>query len=268
LNPSVYIPGSTLGTDARRLFAPDLGNVGYYTQDRRAHYHGLQLSMTKRFSRGFTLLANYTFSKVVDNQGDYVKPWYFPNGDAMQLGPSDFDHKQRFAVSWVYDIPKVPTTSGAVRHLLHGWQWSGVGQYQTGAPFNIKSGRDNSLTGLGNDRPKLTGASAAAPAGADKRVWFSPAAFAVNDVGAFGDLGRNAFYGPALYGFDMGFFKNIRFTEKVGAQFRAEMFNIFNQVNFANPNTSVTGGGFGMITTTLAGGGDPRIIQFGLKVSF
>jgi hypothetical protein len=66
----------------------------------------------------------------------------------------------------------------------------------------------------------------------------------------------------------MGFFKNIRFTEKVGAQFRAEMFNIFNQVNFANPNTTVTGGGFGTITSTLAGGGDPRIIQFGLKVSF
>jgi hypothetical protein len=268
LNPSVYIPGSSLGTDARRLFAPDLGNVGYYTQDRRAHYHSLQLSLTKRFSRGFTILANYTFSKTIDNQGDFVKPWYFPNGDAMQLGPSDFDHKHRVALSWVYDVPKVPTSSAVVRHVLHGWQWSGIGQYQTGAPFNVKSGRDNSLTGLGNDRPKMTGVSPAPPSGADKRVSFSPAAFAVNDVGTFGDLGRNVFYGPKLYGFDMGFFKNIRITEQVGAQFRAEMFNIFNQVNFSNPNTTVTGGGFGTITSTLAGSGDPRIIQFGLKLSF
>ena len=69
LNPAVYIPGSTLGTDARRLFAPDLGSVNYYTQDRRSNYHSLQLSVTKRFSRGFTVLASYTFSKSIDNFG-------------------------------------------------------------------------------------------------------------------------------------------------------------------------------------------------------
>ena len=118
----------------------------------------------------------------------------FPNGDAMQNGPSDFDHRQRFVLSWVWEIPKLePCQSPCVKHVLNGWQWSGNGQYQTGAPFNIKSGRDNSLTGLGNDRPKLTGVSATPPAGADKRVWFNSAAFAVNDVGTFGTLGRNVF---------------------------------------------------------------------------
>ena len=159
LNPAVYIPGSTLDTDARRLFAPDIGSIGYYTQDRRAHYHSLQLSVTKRFTRGFTVLANYTLSKSIDTFGDFVMPWYFPNGDAMQKGPSDFDHRQRFVLSWVWEIPKLSTTNPVVKHVLNGWQWSGNGQYQTGAPFNIKSGLDNSRTGLGNDRPQLTGVS-------------------------------------------------------------------------------------------------------------
>lgn len=268
LNPAVYIPGSTLGTDARRLFAPDIGSIGYYTQDRRAHYHSLQLSATKRFSRGFTVLANYTWSKSIDTYGDFVMPWYFPNGDAMQKGPSDFDHRQRAALTWVWNIPGPKPGNAFSKHVLGGWQWSGNGLYQTGAPFNVKSGRDNSLTGLGNDRPKLSGTGFDPAAGADKRVWFNSAAFLVNDVGSFGTLGRNVLYGPQLFSFDMGFFKNFKFTETVGLQFRAEMFNLFNQTNFANPNATVTGGGFGSITNTIAGSGDPRIIQFGLKLSF
>ncbi|MBI3696338.1 MAG: TonB-dependent receptor [Acidobacteria bacterium] len=267
-NPARYIPGSTLGADARRLFAPDIGSVDYYTQDRRANYHSMQLSLTKRFTRGFTVLANYTYSKSLDTYGDFVMPWYFPNGNAMQHGPSDFDHRQRFVLSWVWEVPKAPVSNALAKHILNGWQWSGIGQYQTGAPFNVRSGRDNSLTGLGNDRPKLTGTSPAAPTGADKRVWFNPAAFAVNDVGTFGTLGRNVFYGPQLYSFDMGFFKNNRITERASVQFRAEMFNIFNQVNFNNPNTNVSGGGFGTITSTSPSAGDPRIIQFGLKLVF
>jgi hypothetical protein len=267
LNPAVYNPGSTLGTDARRLYAPDIGAVGYYTQDRRGHYHSLQLSATKRLSRGFTVLANYTWSKSIDTYGDFVMPWYFPNGDAMQKGPSDFDHRQRFALSWVWNLPG-PKGNAFSRHVLGGWQWSGNGLYQSGAPFNVKSGRDNSLTGLGNDRPQLTGAGFNPAAGLDKRVWFNAAAFAVNDVGTFGTLGRNLLYGPQLYSFDIGFFKNFKFSERTGLQFRAEMFNIFNQTNFANPQSTVTGAGFGSITSTLAGSGDPRIMQFGLKLSF
>ena len=270
LNPSVYIPGSTLGTDARRLFAPEIGSIDYYTQDRKARYHSLQLSLVKRFSHSFTVLANYTWSKTLDNFADFnfVKPWYFPNGDDMQYGPSDYDHRHRFVVSWIWDLPKMAGGNKFARHFVNGWEWTGIGQYQTGSPFNIKSGRDNSFTALNSDRAKLTGVSYAAPAGADKRVWFNSTAFAVNDIGTFGDLGRNVVYGPNLYTFDIGFFKNNRITERVNAQFRAEMFNIFNQVNFANPIATVTGAGFGTITGTNGSAGDPRIIQFGLKLVF
>jgi hypothetical protein len=285
LNPSVYIPGSTLGTDARRLFAAGgIGGIDYATQDRRAHFHSLQLSITKRFSRGFTVNSNYTWSKSIDNRGDYVAPWYWPNGDKFQMGPSDFDHKHRLVLSWVWDLPKVSSANGFAKVILNGWQWSGIGQYQTGSPFTIKSGADNSRTGLNNDRAVLTGISLtpvalAGLAANDKRNWVNPAAFARNDLGTFGTLGRNTYYGPGLTSWDMGLFKEFRITERVRTQFRAEFFNILNHANFDNPggtgtgasitsNMSVGQGNFGVLSRTNPAGGDPRIIQFGLKLAF
>ncbi|MCI0389690.1 MAG: carboxypeptidase regulatory-like domain-containing protein [Acidobacteria bacterium] len=271
LNAARPGPGST---DSRRLFAPEIGNVDYFTEDRRSYYHSLQLSMNKRLSQGFTLLANYTLSKALGNYSSSageaieVAPWFVEGADKLVYGPTDFDHRHRLVVSWVWDLPKVSTDNPFLKGVLHGWQVTGIGQYQSGGPYTISSGRDNSQTGINRDRAKLTGVSPEKPAGSDKTVWFNPAAFAVNDVGTFGSVGRGAFYGPSLFNFDMGFFKGFRITEQVNIQFRAEMFNIFNQVNFNLPNRSVTGGGFGTITSTHPNAGDPRIIQFGLKLVF
>ena len=270
LNPARYIPGSTLGTDARRLFAPDLGSIDYFTEDRRSYYHSLQLSLTKRFSQGYTILTNYTWSKNLGNYWDQsnAAPWNIPDGDLLSYGPQEFDHRHRFVASWVWDLPKLQTGNGFLNKMLHGWQASGISQYQSGGPYNILSGRDNSQTGINRDRVKLTGVSAEPLAGSDKTVWFNPAAFTFNDVGTFGNIGAGAFYGPHLYSFDMGFFKNTTINERINVQFRAEMFNIFNQVNFDNPSANLSGGGFGRINRTHPNAGDPRIIQFGLKVVF
>jgi hypothetical protein len=271
LNPARPGAGSV---DSRRLFAPEIGNIDYFTEDRRSYYHSMQLTLNKRLSQGFTVLANYTWSKSLGNysgsagEAIEVAPWNVPNADSYVYGPMDFDYRQRFVVSWVWELPKVPTDSAFLRGLLHGWQANGIGQYQTGGAFTITSGRDNSQTGINRDRAKFTGASVEPPAGSDKTVWFNPAAFAVNDVGTFGTVGRGAFHGPHLFSWDMGLFKSFKFTEQINLQFRAEFFNIFNQVNFANPNTNVSGGGFGRITSTHPNAGDPRIIQFGLKLLF
>lgn len=282
-NPARYIPGnnangqplSTTGnTDSRRLFAPEIGLIDYFTEDRRSYYHSMQLTLNRRFSKGFSVLANYTWAKSLDNypsssgEGLEVIPFYLPNADQMIYGPSNFDRRHRFVVSYVWELPKAAVDNKLLRGVLHGWQATGIGQYQTGAPFTVTSGRDNSLTGIGRDRAKLTGASFAPAAGSDKTVWFNSAAFAVNDVGTFGTMGRGAFNGPRLFSWDMGLFKNNKLTEQVNVQFRAEFFNIFNQVNFNNPNTNVSGGGFGRITSTHPNAGDPRIIQFGLKLLF
>jgi hypothetical protein len=271
LNPARPGTGSV---DSRRLFAPELGNIEYFTEDRRSYYHSLQLTLNKRLAQGFTVLANYTWAKSLGNysgsagEANEVAPWNVPNADSYVYGPMDFDYRHRFVVSWVWELPKAPTGNAFLKGLLHGWQANGIGQYQTGGAFTITSGRDNSQTGINRDRAKFTGVSVDPAAGSDKTLWFNPAAFAVNDVGTFGTVGRGAFHGPALFSWDMGFFKSFKFTEQVNLQFRAEMFNLFNQVNFANPNTNVSGGGFGRITSTHPNAGDPRIIQFGLKLNF
>jgi hypothetical protein len=101
-------------------------------------------------------------------------------------------------------------------------------------------------------------------------VWyFNPAAFAPNDLGTYGNVGKGAYYGPSLQVWDMGLSKNFRWNSSQYVQFRVEFFNIFNMVNFDVPNTAVNNQAtLGRITRTDPSQGDPRILQFGLKFVF
>jgi hypothetical protein len=145
-------------------------------------------------------------------------------------------------------------------------------QYQTGRPFTVTSGTDNSLDGIGNDRAKLTGADvfAVPTTPCSNCVWyFNPAAFAANDLGTFGNVGKGAYYGPSLQIWDMAVSKNFHFNSSSYVQARVEFFNIFNMVNFDVPNTAVNNQStLGRITRTDPSSGDPRILQFGLKFVF
>jgi len=269
LNYAVYAPGvTTATTDARRLYAAaGLGSIGSQAEDRQSNYNSMQLTLSKRYSHGFTVTSNYTLSKVEGDFGPEIIPYTMPQNQALMWGPLDQDHRHRFTTSWVLDLPGANMT-GPLKHVIGGWQWTGVMQYQTGRPYTVTSGRDNSLDGIGNDRASLTGTSVAPPDGSAQTVWFNPAAFAVNAAGTFGDTGKGAYYGPSLQSWDMGLFKNFRMNADMNVQFRAEFFNVFNQVNFDLPNTNVSGANFGRITRTDPGFGDPRIIQFGLKFVF
>jgi hypothetical protein len=262
------IAGATTGnTDQRRLyFSSGLGQVESQVQDRKSNYNSMQLALIKRYSHGFTITSNYTLSKVEGDFGGELIPYTMPQNQDLLWGPLDQDHRHRFTTSWVWDIPGV--NEGPMRFVLGGWQWTGVMQYQTGRPYTVTSGTDNSLDGIGNDRAKLTGQPIEPPSGAAETVWFNTAAFAVNDLRTFGETGRGAYYGPSLQSWDMGLFKNFRISTDMNVQFRAEFFNVFNQVNFDIPATAVNSGTFGRITRTDPSFGDPRIIQFGLKLVF
>ena len=281
LNPAIAtIAGATTGnTDARRQFAADgIGIVNLQVQDRQSNYNGLQLALTKRYSHGFQISSNYTLSKVVGDfagerqlTGGEIIPYFMYQDPALMWGPLDQDHRHRFTTSWVMDLPG-QNLSGPIRFALGGWQWSGVMQYQTGRPYTVTSGTDNSLDGIGNDRAKLTGAdpNAVPTTPCLNCVWsFNPAAFAINDLGTFGNVGKGAYYGPSLHSWDMGLSKNFRFNSSSYVQARVEFFNIFNQVNLDVPNTAVNNQAtLGRITRTDPGSGDPRILQFGLKFVF
>jgi hypothetical protein len=281
LNPAIAsIPGATAGnTDARRQFAADgIGIVNLQVQDRSSNYNAMQLTLSKRYSHGFQISSNYTLSKVVGDfagerqlTGGEIIPYFMFQDPALMWGPLDQDHRHRFTTSWVMDLPG-QSLSGPLRWALGGWQWSGVMQYQTGRPFTVTSGTDNSLDGIGNDRAKLTGAdfNAVPTTPCSSCVWsFNPAAFAANDLGTFGNVGKGAYYGPSLHNWDMAVSKNFRFNSSSYVQARVEFFNIFNQVNFDIPNTAVNNQAtLGRITRTDPSSGDPRILQFGLKFVF
>jgi hypothetical protein len=280
LNPAVFTPGDTRGTDARRLFAADgIGQVIQQRQDRESIYNGLQLTLSKRYSHGFSVTSSYTLSRVEGNFGDDVIPWNEFNldkKDPLVWGPLTQDRTHRFTTSWVMDLPGRDLT-GAMKWLLGGWQWSGLMEFESGRPFNVISGSDRSGRGLGSttDRAKLTGAPLEVPSGSPRTLWFNPAAFTVADVGTFGDVPKGFLRGPSFHSWNMGLFKNMRFTSDVNVQLRIEAFNIFNQVNFDIPGTSpgdnriaANQPNFGHITRTVPVTGDPRLVQFGLKLVF
>ncbi len=280
LNPAVYTPGDTRGTDARRIFAADgIGQVIQQRQDRESVYNGLQLTLTKRYSHGFTVTSSYTLSRVEGNFGDEVIPWTEFNldeKDPLVWGPLFQDRTHRFTTSGVWDLPG-GNLPGVMKHFLGGWQWSGVMEFESGRPFNVVSGSDRSQRGIGsnNDRAKLTGQPLEPPSGSPETLWFNPAAFAPADVGTFGDVPKGFLRGPSFHSWNMGLFKNARFGSDMNVQFRVEFFNLFNRVNFDIPGTTptdnriaVNSANFGTITRTVPVIGDPRLVQFGLKFVF
>jgi hypothetical protein len=269
LNPAIYVPGATTATtDARRALQP-YSALSMYVQDAWSDYNAMQLTLNRRFSRGFTINTNYTLASVVGQYfGGELIPYFMEQDEALTVGPLDQMRRHRFVTSWVYEIPEWGTGNRVARAALNGWQLTGIIQYQTGSPHTITTGTDISRDGIGGDRAKTTGVSMEPLAGSDQTVWFNPAAFAAGDVGTFGTIGKAPYFGPSTYYWDMGVSRNIRFKDDMNIQFRAEFFNIFNQVNFANPATALNSASFGRITGTHANQGDPRIMQFGLRFVF
>lgn len=278
LNPAVYIPGSKLGTDQRRIFQ-NFQTISFASQSGDSTYNSLQVSLEKRFSSGVTLSANYTWSKSTDDvpydwnalgpsDGDsFVYPWYYPNADLMDRGPSDFDHTHRFVASFVWQTPALAHWNRFARGVLGDWQLSGVFQAQSGGPLTILAGKDQSFTGLGRDRAVLTGTpygTGACRNTAPCVDYLNPNAFALPAVGDFGNVGKGLLRGPGLLNLDAGLFKNIHITERFWFQFRAEFFNTLNRVNLNSPTISVASGGFGSIRSAQ----DPRIGQLALKFFF
>jgi len=259
---------------------PEYSDIAMASQDVNSSYNSLQLSVQKRFSRGLTLLANYTWSKSIDDLpngqdittvvvgGNSPIPWYLPGRHQFDRGVSEFDHTHRFVGSFSWALPALTGSPAAVRFVAGGWQLSGLFSAQSGGPITITAGKDQSGTALGTDRGVLTGngyGSGACGSAKPCVDWLNPNSFAVPAAGTYGSLSKGALRGPNLLTYDGGLLKDFRVHgEHMKFQFRAEFFNLFNRVNFNNPSTSISGAGFGRIT----GAGDPRIGQLALKFLF
>jgi hypothetical protein len=260
-NPAVYgAPGRT--TDSRRIHAPDFGSVTRTGSRGNSLYHSLQLSANRRMTSNFTLLANYTWAKSIDDVSG-SNPFNF----RASRGRGDFDAAHRFVASYIYTLPRLTAWNGITRMLLGDWETNGIVTLQSGTPFDLNSGRDNSASGVNQDRPDLIGdpfLSTDRPRGDLIARYFNTSAFVVNAPGTFGNFGRNVLCGPGVISVDLGLVKNVPMTERWKLQLRGEFFNALNRVNLGVPNRTLGAANFGQIGSAA----DPRVVQVAMKIRF
>jgi hypothetical protein len=307
LNPAVYIPGISNGaTGSCGALTPTTGlpkagspcsstsnsnnrtvlslinptqGQGYsptMTQiddGANSSYNGVIGAIQHRMSDNFSFLANYTWSHCIsigDSPGDIAAPTY-----------EDSANKRLDRANCGYDVRHIfNTTLVASSHFgsLHGiysalannWQIAPLVRITSGTPVNVTSGIDNSLTGIGLDRPNLVSPTAVythlkiTQKAAGNLAYLSKAAFSQNAVGTYGNLGRNAFRSPNYYDLDAAISRTFPIRERLNFNLRMEAFNVLNHPNLTTFNTTLSSGTFGNATAAA----DPRIFQLAGKFTF
>ena len=266
INPAVFgKTGKTL--DARRVYAPYYSSNLDQLSTGNSFYNALQITESKRLSHGLTVLLNYTWSKFLDSASGDGALAYNPFNRRSNYGISDNDVPHRVVGSFIWQLPSPANRNGLLRTVAGGWELNGIVTLQSGSPFNVVSGVDNSQSGVNADHADLIGdwrISGERSKDAMLNQYFNTGAFALNAPGTFGNTGRNVLRGPGLRNIDIGTVKSFQVRERYRVQLRGEAFNIANHANFGSPNASVSSATFGRITTA----GDPRVMQVALKLLF
>jgi hypothetical protein len=277
--------------DGRKFFPigttrnnPAFADYAYKVFDTKSTYHGLQLVLQKRFSRGLRFDFNYTFSKAMDEASSQIggevggsqAGSLDPYDRSRDYGPASFDARHNSSFNFTYDLPR-PEQSGFLK-FLGGWQLNGILSMAAGHPVQVTTSLDQSRAGNINfntsERPDLRPGGDGNPVVDSRNVdrYWDGSHFRLNEAGYFGNLGRNTAVIPGVITFDFSLVKAFSFSESRALQFRSEFFNLFNRANFGSPNstvfintTGVPSSTFGRITSTTT---TARQIQFGLKFVF
>jgi hypothetical protein len=255
-------------------------------------YNALQAKLTRRFSRGLTLSADYTYSKNYDlsDSDDYIPSVRLTTDPWKDWGPTGWDRPHVFNVNYVYELPDFHAT-GALKHLIGGWEVTGITRFWSGTPFSVYCGGSNGT----NSNPGSGFGALCDTAGSGSVYirhglqWINPAAFTEPALGTLGNTTRNEFRGPGYSNWNISIFKNFTFTESLRLQLRLETFNTFNHTQYGGvgstsaasnggvnnsfsgyplgpgtPWDSTQGGNSGYRNSTR----DPRQIQLGIKLYF
>ncbi len=277
---------STIGrntTTASQLLRPYPWLTGLTQQwGTLAHssYNALQAKFRKRYSNGLQFLTAYTWSKTIDDVSSVAgflgdqNPGYTNNNRRdldRSISGSHIPHNLVFNYQWELPFGKGKyflNRGGVLNQIAGGWTVNGITSLQSGSPISIDSRNNTTASQGGGQRPNSAGISSvtAGPAKGRIRNWFNKAAFIDAPPFTFGNVGRflpdNP--GPPQRNWDVSILKNFTVTERFHLQFRAELFNAFNMVNFRNPAITFGQPDFGIVT-----GADPaRIMQFGLKLYY
>jgi hypothetical protein len=266
----------------------NFGYVEYTSPLGAGKYNGLEATLSRRFTNGLSMRLAYTYSRSWDNTPEELESnsGAAPNGRnyAAWYGPSDFDIPHRVALSYVYDLPfgngRRFANSGLLAKIVGGFQTSGVYTYYSGHPFTVNEGGTLAAAldpfGQATAVPNVVGSPAIV---GDPNCWYFVSAnkactalepsladaYQITATGIVGNSGRNTLRGPHTNVFDFSLVRDFPIKESLKLQFRWEVFNLFNAVLFGQPNNNVTSGAAGQITTLS---GDPRVMQFALRLSF
>lgn len=267
--------------DAARPF-PQFQGLGTNTYAAISNYHSMQIQTRKRFSRGLSFDANYTWSKFLTEQDSAgwgsrggTQNWQDAYNPGRNYGYSNFDHPHMFKASVVYEIPlgkgHVFGNQTFLDAIVGGWQASTMIVAQSGSPFNaLMAGNNGSNSRAGSWYPNAVGNP-----GLDNPTiasWFNQAAFAAPAPNTFGNSARNSLRGPGLVSVDLSLGKNFKFPkwDRGNLQLRMDSTNILNHPSFSNPSANINAANsadpnVGRITQTTVGG---RQIQIGARFSF
>jgi Carboxypeptidase regulatory-like domain len=284
INPAVYIPGTcgntacstTSNTQTRRVLSLANPSAGrYYSQMTylddgvNANYNGMLTSVEHRFASNYTVLANYTWSKCmglapVTSLGTGV--FQDPSNPRGDYGPCTYDSTNLINGSLVA-ISKFGH-GGLVSHLLSDWQIAPLMRYQTGLPVNPTTGKDNSLTGVGQDRPNVVSSTIYTGTARNAKLYqyVNPQLYKANPLGTFGDAGKDSLRGPSYVNVDAAISRNFHVRERLMLTARVDGFNILNHPNLSGPTASISSSNFGRITSAPTD--EQRILQGAFKFTF
>jgi hypothetical protein len=314
-----------------RQFGNRLAQMDFKTSGGTDHYDSMQTTVNRRFGSGLTFGSQWTWGHGIGNTGgsNEANTTQDPTNFALDRGNNNFDVRHSVNVTALYELPYGPgkkfgaNTKGLAKYVLGYWQLGSVWNFRTGLPMEIRVVRPDIVyrdtrNGTYVSNPivvngvPVTTPVINVPGGgnfrnfrradyiggdpflktSDGRYFLNPAAFAIPAPGTFGNLGRNVLHGPSLAQFDLTVQKGLPIGERKRIEFRAEIYNLFNHANFANPPTQLNnalgvgtnllqpgqpfsaasgGSAFGVFNGTVeraVGLGTSRQMQMSLRFSF
>jgi len=284
---------------------PDFsGQPDFAAFDFNSYYTAFTVTVGRRLSRGLGFEASYAFSRGTDDTSLGLR-WRVNTTSEMRLpdgrrntyhGLSGFDMRNRFVSNITYELPSWAPQNAFAAKLVSGWQVNSIITIQGGTPFTAWVGFDranqggqnapeqqrpdlkpeansNSISGTsaGCNNPNGSVAIAAGTQLGTPEHYFDPCVFALQPRFTYGNAGRNTIFGPGLVNFDLNLVKSTALTERLSLQFRAEGYNIFNNVSFLQPSSRMfeTNGSYSSGAGKIVGTStDSRQLQFALKLLF
>jgi hypothetical protein len=265
---------------------PQFSSMLVGVNNGRSYYDSLQIRLQRQLG-ALRVVAAYTRSKSLDNDqssltsgegNSFVAPIDSFNG-ALAKGLSNYDIPNAFTMTGIYTLPigrghlvggNMPKWADSA---FGGWDLGGLWIWESGEPFTASSGRattsSTQSTYANYSGSRDIGQVAATNNGIGSGVYYFTEAqianFSFPTAGFIGNSGRNAFRGPGFFNVDLALVKRFALTEHIKVLFRTEAYNLFNNVDFANPNATLTSVNFGKITSVV---NNPRVMQLALRLEF